>query len=55
MQRGSVCCRGLPHLRREFTAAEQRLRRRPDIIRACSQQVGHLENFTRTSLSSLLK
>ena len=39
---GNVCCRDLPHLWEELTAAEQRLRRKPDIIKACFQQVGYL-------------
>lgn len=38
---GNVCCRDLPHLREELAAAEQRLRQRPDIIKACFQQVGY--------------
>ncbi len=39
---GNVCCRDLVHLREELAAAEQRLRRKPDIIKACFQQVGYL-------------
>ena len=39
---GNVCCRDLPHLREELIAAEGRLRQKPDIIKACFQQVGYL-------------
>lgn len=39
---GNVCCRDLPHLREELTAAQERLRQKPDIIKACFQQVGYL-------------
>lgn len=39
---GNVCCRDLLHLREELTAAEGRLRQKPDIIKACFQQVGYL-------------
>ncbi len=39
---GNVCCRDLAHLREELAAAEQRVRQKPDIIKACFQQVGYL-------------
>jgi len=39
---GNVCCRDLPHLREGLTAAERRLRQKPDIIRACFKQAGCL-------------
>lgn len=42
VEMGNVCCRDLAHLREVLTAAEQRLRRRPETIRACFQQVGYL-------------
>ena len=39
---GNLCCRDLAHLREELAAAQGRLRRKPEIIRACFQQVGYL-------------
>jgi transposase len=37
----NVCCRDLPHLRRELRAAAMRLRRKPRIIHACIRQAGY--------------
>jgi transposase len=37
----NVCCADIPHLRRELSAAEQRLRQKPAIIQACFEQVGY--------------
>lgn len=42
VEMGNICCRDLPHLREELIAAEQRLRQKPDIIKACFKQVGYL-------------
>jgi len=39
---GNMCCRDLAYLREELSAAEERLRWKPDIIRACFQQVVYL-------------
>lgn len=39
---GNVCCRDLGHLRQELSAAEGRLRQKPEIIQACFEQVGYL-------------
>lgn len=36
----NVCCRDLPHLRRELRLATARLRHKRHIIRACAQQCG---------------
>jgi len=41
VQLSNVCCRDLAHLRQELAAAHQCLRRKPEIIRACFQQVGY--------------
>jgi transposase len=37
----NLCCEDMPHLKRELSAAEQRLRHKPDIIRACFEQTGY--------------
>lgn len=41
VEMGSVCCHDLPHLREELTAAERRLRQKPDIIKVCFKQTGY--------------
>lgn len=38
----NVCCRDLAELTEQVRQAEQRLRDRPELIRACSQQCGYL-------------
>ena len=37
----NLCCRDMPHLTQELGAAQQRLRDKPHIIRACFQQTGY--------------
>lgn len=37
----NLCCEDMPLLRRELSAAEQRVRHKPDIIRACFEQTGY--------------
>lgn len=37
----NLCCQDMPHLEYELCAAEQRLRQKPEIIRACFEQVGY--------------
>jgi len=39
---GNVCCHDLAELTTQVRLAEQRLRDKPDIIRACSRQCGYL-------------
>src|SRR5579859_1495391 len=39
---GNVCCHDLAELTMQVRLAEQRLRDKPDIIRACSRQCGYL-------------
>ena len=39
---GNVCCRDLAHIRQELSAATERLRQRPEVIKACLQQAGCL-------------
>ena len=37
----NLCCTDMPHLKRELSAAEERLRQKPAIIRACFEQTGY--------------
>lgn len=37
----NLCCRDIPHLQRELSAAQQRLGQKPEIIQACFEQVGY--------------
>ncbi len=37
----NVCCRDLPHLRRELRRATARLRHKRHVIRGCAQQAGY--------------
>lgn len=38
---GNVCCHDLTELTAQVRQAEQRIRDKPDILRACSQQCGY--------------
>ena len=40
----NLCCEDMPRLERELSAAEQRLRQKPEIIRACFEQTGYFSD-----------
>lgn len=39
---GNLCCRDLQHLWQELLTGAERLRRKPQIIRACFEQAGYV-------------
>ena len=43
----NLCCEDMPHLKRELDKAVHRVRQKPNIIKACFEQVGYFSDLPR--------
>lgn len=43
----NLCCENMPHLQRELDKAVDKLRQKPNIIKACFEQVGYFSDLSR--------